>query len=769
MPSLVEERGAAPTVSGMGDPAREPVLAIVGNPNCGKSTIFNALTGLKQKVANYPGVTVEKREGACFSQHGKRLRLLDLPGAYSLNARSPDEAVVRDVLLGRRAETPRPDAVIFVADASNLERNLYLATQVFELGLPSLLVLNMMDVAEAKAWKIDQKALSERLGVPVIPMEATAGKGLIELKAAMSRKLDTPPHRPPPIPEEIGQALEITRQELAAAAIISQQSSLLEPLYLVSDHDPEHYGIENAHLSRLAESRRHLEGRFVGWEDQLASARYAEIEGLLNGVLRRPERSESTFTDKLDSVLLHPVWGGLFLIAIMVLVFYMIFSVAEGPMDWIDHITDVGCDWVRAHMAGGDFRDLVTEGAMKGVSGVVKFLPQILILFFFIGVMEDSGYMARVAFIMDRFMGRVGLNGRSFVPFFSSYACAVPGIMATRTIASTKDRLITILIAPLASCSARLPVYSLMIAAMFPAGAVPPFQKALIMLSMYCIGTFGAFGFAWLFHKTLLKGSPSLMVLEMPTYKRPALRHLALYMLERAKIFLRRAGTVILGLSILLWAAMTYPKSASSGEQRQIEQRLEQLDREKEAKEAQAAKDAPAVTQAKEGEKTSEEKKEESNPEEDKLNDRLKVIKSEQLANSFAGRAGHLIEPVIRPMGFDWKIGIGLISSFAAREVFASTLNIIYAVESTEENREPLRQQLSEDKWPNGRPIFTPLVCLALMVFYVFAMQCLSTVAVVKRETNGWKWPLFQIAFMTGTAYLAAVLVYQGGRLLGFM
>ncbi|MFZ4763638.1 MAG: ferrous iron transport protein B [Roseimicrobium sp.] len=688
-------------------PVREPVIAIVGNPNCGKSTIFNALTGLKQKVANYPGVTVEKREGFCMSQHGKRLRLLDLPGAYSLNARSPDEAVVRDVLLGRRADTPRPDALVLVADASNLERNLYLATQVLELGIPTILVLNMMDVAAAKQWRIDVEELGRRLGVLLVPMQASIGQGLFDLKAAMSRKLEAP-HRPhPPLPDALAQALDEVRGDLVRTRVLHAEAGPLESLYLISDHDPVHYGIADEHLGRVSAAHDALEKRFPGWEDDLAAARYASVEELLDGVLRRPERDEATFTDKLDAVLLHPVWGIASLIGIMAVMFYTIFSVAEGPMGWIESGTAALGSWVEGQMAPGDLRDLIVNGIIAGVGGVVIFLPQILILFFFIGLMEDSGYMSRVAFLMDRVMGKVGLNGKSFVPFLSSYACAVPGIMATRTIASVKDRIITILVTPLASCSARLPVYTLLIASMFPASQVPATTKALIMLSMYALGTFGAFGFAWLFNRTLMKGQSSLMVLEMPSYKRPALHHLFLYMLERAKIFLRRAGTVILGLSILLWAAMTYPKTPGADE-------------------------------------------------------------ATQLANSLAGRAGHLLEPAIAPLGCDWKIGIGLIASFAAREVFVSTMSIVYAVESDDDDTTSLREHMQAETWPNGAPVFTPLVCISIMVFFVFAMQCLSTVAVVKRETNGWKWPLFQIAYMTSFAWFASFIVYQGGRLLGF-
>jgi len=703
MPAAISEAPEPNSKTG----SKELVYAMVGNPNCGKSTIFNALTGLKQKIANYPGVTVEKREGHCFSQHGKRMRLLDLPGAYSLNARSPDEAVVRDVLLGRRPDTPRPDAVVIVADASNLERNLYLTTQVLELGIPTLLVLNMIDVAEEKNWRIDSALLSERLGVPVVTMQASAGKGLMELKAAMSRKLEKPPLHPLEMPADLYAALDSVRQDLIAKGALQHVGGLLEPLYLISDHDPAHYSIGDKFLSSIAECHDRLEKDFPGWEDKLAAARYQFIEGILTDVLRRPEQDETTLTDKLDSVLLHPFWGLLAMLGMMFVLFYTVFFVAAGPMDWIDAGTGWLGETVEAHMNPGDLRDLVVQGVIAGVGGVLIFLPQILILFFFIGIMEDTGYMSRVAFIMDRLMGWVGLNGKAFVPFLSAYACAVPGIMATRTIASWKDRIVTILVTPLASCSARLPVYLLMIAAMFPNDEVPASQKALIMISMYALGTFGAFFFAWIFNRTLMRGQSSLMVLEMPSYKRPSFRQLLLYMFERAKIFVRRAGTVILGLSILLWAAMTYPKT-------------------------------------------------DGDP-------------SYQIAHSFAGQAGHLIEPIIKPLGFDWKIGIGLIASFAAREVFNSTMGIIYAVQGgDDEDITPLRDSLRAETWPDGSPVFTPLVCVSIMVFFVFAMQCLSTVAVVKRETNGWKWPLFQIGYMTGAAYLGSLIVYQGGRLLGF-
>ena len=693
----------------MSESSPEPLFALVGNPNCGKTTIFNALTGLRQKVANYPGVTVEKKIGECFSQHGKKLRLIDLPGAYSLNARSPDEAVLRDVLLGRRSDTQRPDRVICIADAANLERNLYLLTQVLELGLPVILVLNMIDVAEAREWRIDVPKLSALLGIPVIPMQATSGQGLIELKLAMSQAApEAPKWHSPPLPEALKGELARSRALLCQAGAVRTEAALLEPLYLISDHDPSHYGIQASHMERIVECRKALEKSFPGWEDELVNARYAAISELCTQVLNRPERPGVTITDKLDAVFLHPIWGGLSMLAVMSILFYLIFSLAQVPQGWIESAFSAMGNWVQSEMAPGDLRDLIVNGVIAGVAGVLVFLPQILILFFFIGLMEDTGYMSRIAFIVDRLMSTVGLNGKAFLPFLSSYACAVPGIMATRTIDSPKDRLITILIAPLASCSARLPVYGLLIPALLPANMASAWVKAGLMLGMYAIGTLGAFFFAWLFSKTVMRGASSPMILEMPDYKVPAMKSVLLHVWERANLFVKRAGTVILGLSILIWAASTYPKTPGADD-------------------------------------------------------------STQLANSIAGRAGHLIEPIVRPLGYDWKIGIGLISSFAAREVFVNTMSVIYAVESGDDDDvQPLRSRLAEERRPDGRPIYSPLVCLSLMVFYVFAMQCVSTIAIVRRETNSWRWPLFQLGYLTGTAYLLALLVYQVGSWMGY-
>lgn len=717
-----------------------PLLAIVGNPNSGKTTLFNLLTGLRQKVANYPGVTVEKKIGECRSQHGKVLRLIDLPGAYSLNARSPDEAVLRDVLLGRRADTPKPDRVVLVLDAANLERNLYLASQILELGLPTVIALNMVDIAESKHWRIDVKKLSEELGVPVVPMQATTGKGLLELKAAMSREdLPLPRWNSAPLSDDIRASLLSTRAELMLTGAVHERTSLLEPLYLLSDHDPLHAGIRDEQLGQIARGRASLEAAYPGWEDQLVHDRYAAIEKLCRQVLQRPEIEPPTVTQKLDRWFLHPVFGGATVLAFLVFLFYLIFKVAEGPMGWIEEGFGALGTWVTSVMSPGDLRDLIVDGAINGVSGVVVFLPQILILFFFIGIMEDTGYMARLAFIMDRLMSVVGLNGKAFLPFLSSYACAVPGVMAARTIDSPKDRLITILIAPLASCSARLPVYLLLISAFMP-DSVSLWAKAGVMVGLYALGTFGAFAFAWVFNKGVMRGANAPMILEMPSYKMPSLKGIFLLVWQRAKAFLVRAGTVIFGISILIWAAANYPVDASLRQQeRSLKEQVDVL--------AAKSPEGPELEAAKA---------------------KLADIKSQHLAQSIAGRAGHLIEPVIAPLGYDWKIGIGLIGSFAAREVFVNTMSVVYAVEAEDDDMTSLRDRVKQETRADGKPTYSPLVCISLLVFYVFAMQCVSTMAIVKRETNSWYWMWFQLFYMTGTAYVLSLGIYQIGTMLGY-
>jgi ferrous iron transport protein B len=455
-----------------------------------------------------------------------------------------------------------------------------------------------------------------------------------------------------------------------------------------------------------------LDRELPTWREELIGVRYDQINKICLTSQGHHTIAHDLITHRLDEILTHPLWGWIGFLGIMGMMFVSIFVVAAYPMAWIEKGVDFLGELVKSTLSPGDLRDLLADGVVSGIGGVVVFLPQILVLFFFIGLLEDTGYMSRAAFLMDRVMSRVGLHGKSFIPLLSSYACAIPGIMATRTIENAKDRLVTILVAPLMSCSARLPVYALMIAALFPSG-VSVWLKGLMMMGLYLVGTVTALASAWLFKKTLLRGESSIFLMELPPYRCPALKHILLQMFFRANMFLKRAGTVILGLSILLWFLSSFPKNLS-----------------------------PHIQPTEE--------------------------RAAQLEQSYAGHFGHLIEPLIAPLGFDWKIGIGLVAAQAAREVFVSTMAIVYHVESTEEDRTSLQQTLMKERRSNGLPLYTPLTCLSLLLFFVLSMQCISTLAIVRRETNSWRWPLFQFCYMTGIAYLASLLVYQGGLLLGF-
>ena len=683
-------------------------VAIAGNPNCGKSTIFNALTGLRQKVGNYPGVTVERKEGRFYGSHGEPMNLLDLPGSYSLQVRAPDEAVSRDVLLGREPGTPQPDAVVVVVDASNLERNLYLVAQVLDLHLPTVVALNMVDMAERAGIRIDVPALAEALGVPVIPVVATQGRGLVELKQALSRPSLPLPSQRPPMPE----AIEAEVRALAGQLPVEEAVAFPEALLLLTLHDQalEDLAEHNAAIvqATLAAQER-LRAAGIDPLCALVEARYAWINQVCHRTLRKPDAGPGlSVSDRMDQFLTHRVWGWVVFLGAMTLMFLSIFTLAQIPMGWIDSGMHALGHWLSGHLPESQLRDLMVDGAIPGVGGVLMFLPQILILYFFLGLLEDSGYMARAAFLMDRVMSSVGLHGKSFIPLLSSFACAIPGIMASRTVENRNDRIATILIAPLMSCSARIPVYTLMIAVLLPGASA--LAKAGMMLALYLLGIGMAFVLAWIFKKTLLQSEASMLLLELPPYRKPSLRSVALCMKERASLFVTRAGTVILALSVLLWALATYPKPAD-----------------------------PHAT------------------------------RGEAIAQSFAGRMGRALEPAIRPLGYDWKIGIGLISSFAAREVFVGTMAIVYNVEGEkEEATASLRDIMRAERRADGTPVFTPLVCIGLMVFYVLAMQCISTLAVVRRETNSWRWPLFLVALYTALAWSAALAVFQGGHLLGF-
>jgi ferrous iron transport protein B len=744
-------------------PARTGYVVLTGNPNSGKTTLFNALTGLRAKVGNYAGVTVERKEGRLTdARSGPAVTVLDLPGTYSLSPKSLDEQVARDVLLHRLREVPAPDLVVVVVDASNLERNLYYATQVIELGYPTLIALNMTDVASECGHRIDTARLAELLGAPVAPMVARSGEGVADCRRRILERVrrgdngaagGTFTRLPGLFEREIAALAErlramFPRRAGAAAAeallLLTDEKALEDEL---SPYPRELGPVVN-------EARRRLEAGGVDWRSAAIEARYARVGEISRAVLVEQRPAQESFSDRLDRVLTHKLWGMVFFVAVMALMFQSIFSFAEIPMNLLEQ----GVGWIGGQVARllpeGVLHSLLVDGVIAGVGAVIVFLPQICLLFLFIGFLEDTGYMARAAFLMDRLMSKVGLHGKSFIPMLSSFACAIPGIMATRTIETPKDRLVTILVAPLMSCSARLPVYTVLIAACIPDRTVLGFLglAGLTMLGMYLLGIVVALTMAWLFKKTLLKGHTPMLIMELPPYRKPVLSVVLRHMWDRAVLFLRRAGTIILGASILLWFLASYPRSAAITEEYAARTAA-----------AQQAAGADATIPNDPG----------AAAQEKALADQLEALRKEQagerLRHSFAGRLGRFIEPVIAPLGFDWKIGIGIVASFAAREVFVSTMATVYNVGQMvddEAGGQTLARTLQAQRRPDGTPVYTTLVGLTLMVFYVLALQCVSTVAIVRRETNSWKWPLFQWAYMGVLAWVLAFLTYQGGRLL---
>ena len=698
-------------------------VALVGNPNTGKSTVFNALTGMRQKVGNFPGVTVERLEGNYRDEDGRLVTVLDLPGSYSLSPHAPDEAIALDVLLGRAEGVPPSDVIVVVVDAHNLDRNLFLTSQLLELGLPLVVALNQMDAAAGAGIRIDVPELIHELGVAVIPTVATRGEGIDALRRAIARAPGFP--RP---------ARQFALDAAAAANIAPLESALrdtglapavasLEALRLlahVNPEDPHRYGAAVEHA--LQRARAELAAHGVNAHALEAERRYHWITGVMQRTVQRPPPGGRSMSDRVDRVLLHRVGGPLIFLALMAVVFQSIFTWAQPLM------TRVGAffDWlgvtVGAYLPAGDLRSLVQDGIIGGVGSVLTFLPQIAILFLCIGILEDSGYMARAAYLMDRYMRRVGLHGRSFIPLLSGYACAVPAIMSTRSIEEPKDRIATIMVVPLMSCSARLPVYTLLIAAFVPGLTLYGLfdLRGVTLLVMYLLGTVTAFLVAWVFRRTLLRGPTRPLIIEMPPYRLPRIRPLAMSVWQRAMLFVRRAGTIILSLSVVLWALATYPHTHS----------------------------APGTPAA--------------------------AAQEAQLSNSALGHVGHAIEPAVRPLGYDWKIGVSIAASFAAREVFVSTMSTIYGVgDADTAGTRALRDRLRDERDPaTGAPAYTPLIAVGLMVFYVFAMMCMSTMAVTVRESGGgrtgWKWAAVQFGYMLVIAYGAAWLVYHGGRALGY-
>lgn len=731
-------------------------VVLTGNPNCGKTTLFNALTGLRAKVGNYAGVTVERKEGRLLhAPKESPVTVLDLPGTYSLVPQSMDEQIARDVLLRRVPGVAAPDLVVVVVDASNLERNLYYATQVLELGYPTVIALNMVDVAEGNGMQIDAGQLAEELGVPVFPMAASNGTGLEPFKAFLIGAFPKPERAPRfcVVAEDFQAELDKVAVTLSSDDRARGASAAAEALLLVTDerNTAANLSTQPGRVGdAVRDARAAMDAAALDWRSASIEARYQAVSRIHDAVLTVGMELQETFSDRCDRVVTHRIWGTLIFVAVMFLMFQSIFTLAQWPMGLLESAVSWLGDFARARIPSGDLQSLLVDGAIAGVGAVVVFLPQICLLFMGIGLLEDTGYMARAAFLMDRLMSKVGLHGKSFIPMLSSFACAIPGIMATRTIESPKDRLVTILVAPLMSCSARLPVYALLIGASIPDVRVMGVIKlaGLVMLAMYLLGIIVALLMAWLFKKTLLKGEPPLLIMELPPYKRPVPRVVLRHMWDRSRLFLRRAGTVILGINILLWFFATYPRSS------EIESRFEG---ERVAARARAGMSGmPGAGQS-------------------TLELALRDINAreagERLRHSMAGRLGRWIEPVIAPLGFDWKIGVGIVASFAAREVFVSTMSVVYNVgdgSGDGDGATTLERTLGEQRRADGTPLYSPLLAVTLMVFYVFAMQCVSTVAVVRRETNGWKWPLFQWAYMGILAWFLAFMTWHGGRWLGF-
>jgi ferrous iron transport protein B len=697
-------------------------VALIGNPNTGKSTLFNALTGMRQRVGNYSGVTVERVEGR-YRDGDAMVTVIDLPGTYSLSASSPDEEIALAVLTGHAPGIDRPDVVVVVVDAANLERNLFLASQVLELGIPAVVALNQVDAAEAAGIRIDAIELTLELGAPVVPTVAMRGEGLDVLKSAIRKApgLDRPERRFE-LPAEAVAALRPVEQRLADAGFNPSAAGMEALRLLAVQHVGRHLQDVPQLAPAIAQARAQVEAAGLSPISLEAESRYGWIAEVVERTVHRAGAGGRTFTDRVDAIALHRVGGPLIFVALMAVVFQSIFTWAEPLIGFVEGIFGSLGGAVSAALPPGDLQSLVVDGVIGGVGSVLVFLPQIAILFLFIGILEDTGYMARAAFIMDRFMRSVGLHGRSFIPLLSGYACAVPGIMATRTIESRKDRLATIMVLPLMSCSARLPIYTLLIGTFIPPIAVGGVWnlQGMTLLAMYLLGTVTALLVASVFKRTLLKGQARPMIMELPPYRLPRLKSLGLSVWHRASMFLKKAGTVILSLSILLWALATYPKSQPAA--------------------------GMTDQQAQEA----------------------------QLAHSTLGRMGHAVEPLVAPLGYDWKIGVGILSSFAAREVFVSTMGTIYGVGSdANEGSSSLREKLRGERHAStGAIVYTPLVAVGLMVFYVYAMMCMSTIAVVVRETGGgWtgvRWAAFQFLWMLGLAYLSALLVYQGGLALGW-
>jgi len=698
-------------------------VALAGNPNSGKTTIFNNLTGARQHVGNYPGVTVEKKTGTC-EHHGIKMSVVDLPGTYSLTAHSGEEMVARDYIINER-----PDVVVAVLDASNLERNLYLATQLMEMNVRLVLALNMSDVAAARGIKFDLRLLSQLLGAPVVPTVGHRNEGTSELLHAIVSAATN--EQPEHVSVSYGKELEdgigrISDLITTSGTPLGQyQPRWLAIKLLESDQDVrEKVGSEEI-LGAVEQTAERLEKLFGHpLEVIIAGQRYGFISGACTEAVRSTVEARHTASDQIDAVVTNRVGGLPIFFGLMYLVFHLTFTLGDPPMGWLESLFGWLGKVIDSWWSPGSestLKSLLTDGVIGGVGGVIVFLPNILLLFVAITILEDSGYMARAAFIMDRFMHKIGLHGKSFIPMLIGFGCSVPAIMATRTIENRKDRLTTMLVVPLMSCGARLPIYALIIPAFFP-----HYWHGPMLWTIYVIGIILAVSSAKLLKFTLLKGQAPPFVMELPPYRLPTLKGTLIHTWERAWLYLRKAGTIILGISIILWALTSYPKKTDFGRVYSAEIAA-----------AESAYESDPETLAA------------------KMDEIEQAMQAEELAHTMAGRIGHAIEPLLRPMGFDWKIGTALIGAFAAKEVFVAQMGIVYAVGEADEESDPLRARLHES--------YTPLQAFCIMLFCLVSAPCMATVAVTKRESGSWKWALFQLGGLTTLAYVLTTVVYQVG------
>lgn len=692
-------------------------IALVGNPNTGKSTLFNVLTGLNQKIGNFPGVTVDKKLGYFNLSDGRSVEVIDLPGTYSLYPKSIDEGIVFSILADRNSDL-NPDLIVVVLDATNLKRNLLLYTQVADLKIPVIVALNMTDIAKKDNIIIDLDALSKKLGVPVVPIAARIPEGIDSLKQTIlfagkiALQPDSIPVRDiaPSLIEKIQQEINIDNPYLALQ--LAHQHEKLK--FLTTAESDRIEVLEKEHLfhSQKAQAAETI-------------ARYNFINVLLADTVKLPLMVNGTsINNRIDKILTHKVFGFLIFIAILMFMFQSIFTWSVYPMGLIAD----GFVWLesqlQSYLPPGQLTSLLIDGVIAGLSGVVVFIPQIAILFAFISILEDTGYMARVTFMMDKIMRKVGLNGKSVVPLIGSFACAVPSIMSTRTIANWKDRIITILVTPLMTCSARLPVYTLLISLVVPDKNIWWIfnLQGVALTAMYLLSLVSAIVAAWVFKQILRSREKGYFIMELPIYRAPRWKNVLLTMYDQSKTFVLQAGKIIIAVSIVLWVLVSYGPG----------NRFEKIDQKYNTIQPLQKTDSL---------------------------DRLKA--SEKLENSYAGAFGHAIEPAIKPLGFDWKIGIALITSFAAREAFVGTMATIYSVNNGTQKIESIQQKMKGAKDPVTRkPVFTFAVAMSLMMFYAFAMQCVSTLAVTYRETSSWRWPAIQFGYMTAMAYVASIITY---------